>query len=125
MDKSDAGNRLHSLDGPDGDVRMLAVQVGRPLTDRRGGCVRNALAVGVDLGTTNSAVSVLRDGKPLVVPNEFGKATTPSVVTYLENGEILVGEKARRLASKHPKTTFSSVKRLLGREYGQTVQPGF
>ena len=78
--------------------------------------VRNALAVGIDLGTTNSAVSVLKDGVPMVVPDEMGHSITPSVVTYLENGEVLVGHKARRLLAKHPKTTFRSVKRLMGME---------
>ena len=84
---------------------------------RRQQRVRCDLCVGIDLGTTNSAVSVLEEGKPVIVPNEQGKLITPSVVAFLEEGEIEVGQKARKLATRYSTSTYSSIKRLLGKEY--------
>ena len=80
-------------------------------------CSAAATAVGIDLGTTNSAVSVMRDGAPVVVRNDEGSCTTPSAVTYLESGEVVVGRRARQMASRYPTSTFISIKRLLGKEY--------
>ncbi len=71
-------------------------------------------AVGIDLGTTNSVVSVLEAGEPVVVPNSEGSRTTPSVVGYSKNGEILVGEVAKRQAITNPDRTVRSVKRHMG-----------
>src|ERR1700716_4330606 len=71
-------------------------------------------AVGIDLGTTNSVVSVLEAGEPTVIPNAEGGRTTPSVVGFSKSGEILVGEDAKRQAITHPDRTIRSVKRHMG-----------
>ena len=73
-----------------------------------------ARAVGIDLGTTNSVVAVLEAGEPAVVPNAEGARTTPSVVGFAKNGEILVGEVAKRQAITNPDRTIRSVKRHMG-----------
>ncbi|HET9724790.1 MAG TPA: molecular chaperone DnaK [Actinomycetota bacterium] len=73
-----------------------------------------ARAVGIDLGTTNSVVAVLEGGEPVVVPNTEGSRTTPSVVGFAKNGEILVGEVAKRQAITNPDRTVRSVKRHMG-----------
>jgi molecular chaperone DnaK len=73
-----------------------------------------ARAVGIDLGTTNSVVAVLEAGEPVVVPNAEGSRTTPSVVGFSKNGEILVGEVAKRQAITNPDRTVRSVKRHMG-----------
>src|SRR6188474_2934739 len=73
-----------------------------------------ARAVGIDLGTTNSVVSVLEAGEPVVIPNAEGARTTPSVVGFAKNGEILVGEVAKRQAITNPDRTVRSVKRHIG-----------
>lgn len=71
--------------------------------------------VGIDLGTTNSAVAALEAGKATVIPGADGGRTTPSVVAYSKTGEMLVGQKAKRQAVVNPGNTFSSVKRFIGR----------
>jgi molecular chaperone DnaK len=71
-------------------------------------------AVGIDLGTTNSVVSVLEGGDPVVIPNSEGSRTTPSVVAFAKNGEVLVGEVAKRQAITNPERTIRSVKRHMG-----------
>src|SRR5262245_17500221 len=71
-------------------------------------------AVGIDLGTTNSVVSVLEAGEPAVIPNSEGARTTPSVVGFSKSGEILVGEVAKRQAITNPDRTVRSVKRHMG-----------
>src|ERR1700757_647397 len=71
-------------------------------------------AVGIDLGTTNSVVSVLEAGEPTVVPNAEGARTTPSVVAFSKTGEVLVGEVAKRQAITNPDRTVRSVKRHMG-----------
>ena len=73
-------------------------------------------AVGIDLGTTNSVVSVLEAGEPVVIPNAEGSRTTPSVVGFSKNGEITVGEVAKRQAITNPDRTVRSVKREMGRK---------
>jgi molecular chaperone DnaK len=73
-----------------------------------------AKAVGIDLGTTNSVVSVLEGGEPTVIPNAEGGRTTPSVVAFAKNGEVLVGEVAKRQAITNPDRTLRSVKRNMG-----------
>jgi molecular chaperone DnaK len=73
-----------------------------------------ARAVGIDLGTTNSVVSVLEAGEPVVIPNSEGSRTTPSVVGFAKNGEILVGDVAKRQAITNPDRTIRSVKRHMG-----------
>src|ERR671926_1841849 len=73
-----------------------------------------ARAVGIDLGTTNSVVSVLEGGEPYVIANAEGARTTPSVVAFAKNGEVLVGEVAKRQAVTNPNRTIRSVKRHMG-----------
>ena len=74
-------------------------------------------AVGIDLGTTNSVVSVLEGGDPVVVPNAEGSRTTPSVVAFAKDGEVLVGEVAKRQAITNPERTIRSVKRHVGTDW--------
>src|SRR5687768_4025363 len=76
-----------------------------------------AKAVGIDLGTTNSVVSVLEGGEPTVIPNAEGARTTPSVVAFSKNGEILVGEVAKRQAITNPDRTIRSIKRHMGTDH--------
>src|SRR3989475_2197302 len=78
--------------------------------------VRMAKAVGIDLGTTNSVVSVLEAGEPVVIPNAEGHRITPSVVGFSKTGEILVGEVAKRQAITNPDRTVRSIKRQMGRK---------
>ena len=73
-----------------------------------------ARAVGIDLGTTNSVVSVLEGGEPTVIANAEGARTTPSVVAIQDSGEVLVGQPARRQAVTNPTNTFFAIKRLIG-----------
>src|SRR2546427_397986 len=74
-------------------------------------------AVGIDLGTTNSVVSVLEAGEPAVIPNSEGARTTPSVVAFSKTGEVLVGEVAKRQAITNPDRTVRSVKRHIGTDW--------
>lgn len=74
-----------------------------------------SLAVGIDLGTTNSVVAIAREGKPAALHDETGKALVPSVVAYPTAGGVLVGEEARLLTATEPKNVVSSIKRLMGR----------
>jgi molecular chaperone DnaK len=76
-----------------------------------------AKAVGIDLGTTNSVVSVLEAGDPVVIPNAEGSRTTPSVVAFAKSGEVLVGEVAKRQAITNPDRTIRSVKRHMGTDW--------
>ena len=76
-----------------------------------------AKAVGIDLGTTNSVVAVLEGGEPTVIPNAEGARTTPSVVAFSKNGEILVGEVAKRQAITNPDRTIRSIKREMGTDH--------
>jgi len=76
-----------------------------------------AKIIGIDLGTTNSCVAVMEGNQPVVIANSEGKRTTPSVVAFLENGEIKVGDPAKRQAVINPKNTISSIKRYMGRKF--------
>ena len=69
--------------------------------------------IGIDLGTTNSCVSVIEGGSPVVIPNDEGGRTTPSVVAF-KGDEVLVGDRAKRQAVTNPKNTIASIKRLMG-----------
>ena len=71
--------------------------------------------MGIDLGTTNSAVAAMEGGKPTIVTNAEGQRTTPSVVAYSKTGDQLVGQIAKRQAVVNPENTFFSVKRFIGR----------
>jgi molecular chaperone DnaK len=74
-------------------------------------------AIGIDLGTTNSAVAVVQRGEKVVIPNQEGNRTTPSVVAFTDKGERLVGQVAKRQAVTNPEHTVFSIKRLMGRKY--------
>ncbi len=76
-----------------------------------------ARAVGIDLGTTNSVVAVLEGGEPTVIANAEGSRTTPSVVAFAKNGEVLVGEVAKRQAVTNVDRTIRSVKRHMGTDW--------
>src|SRR5437667_7105348 len=76
-----------------------------------------AKIIGIDLGTTNSCVAIMEGGKPKVIENSEGARTTPSIVAYTEDGEILVGAHAKRQAVTNAKNTIYAVKRLIGRKY--------
>lgn len=76
-----------------------------------------AKVIGIDLGTTNSCVSVLEGGEPVVIPNAEGNRTTPSVVAFSKSGERLVGETAKRQAITNPERTISSIKRNMGKDF--------
>ena len=78
--------------------------------------------IGIDLGTTNSCVAVLEGNEPVVIPNEEGRRTTPSVVAFLKNGERKVGDPAKRQAITNPQNTISSVKRFMGRSYDEVTE---
>lgn len=77
--------------------------------------------VGIDLGTTNSCVAILEGGEPKVIPNREGTRTTPSIVGFLENGEIVVGLPAKRQAIINAENTIFGVKRLMGRKFSDPV----
>ncbi len=73
--------------------------------------------IGIDLGTTNSCVAVMEGGKPRVIENSEGDRTTPSIVAYTDDGEVLVGQPAKRQAVTNPKNTLFAIKRLIGRKF--------
>jgi len=77
--------------------------------------------IGIDLGTTNSCVAVMEGGKPKVIENAEGARTTPSVVAFTEDGEVLVGQPAKRQAITNAKNTFYAIKRLIGRKFDEDV----
>jgi len=77
--------------------------------------------IGIDLGTTNSCVAIMEGGKPKVIENAEGARTTPSIIAYMEDGEILVGAAAKRQAVTNPKNTLYGVKRLIGRRFEEPM----
>src|SRR3569623_5578 len=77
--------------------------------------------IGIDLGTTNSCVAVLEGGKPRVIENAEGSRTTPSIVAFTEDGEVLVGQAAKRQAVTNPQNTLFAIKRLIGRKFNDDV----
>ncbi len=81
-----------------------------------------AKIIGIDLGTTNSCVSVMEGGEPVVIANDEGRRTTPSVVAFLKNGERKVGDPAKRQAITNPENTISSVKRFMGRRFNEVTE---
>ena len=78
--------------------------------------------IGIDLGTTNSCVSVMEGNEPVVIPNSEGKRTTPSVVAFVENGERKVGDPAKRQAITNPTKTVSSIKRFMGETFDRVTK---
>ena len=78
-----------------------------------------AKIIGIDLGTTNSCVSVMEGNEPVVIPNSEGKRTTPSVVAFVEGGERKVGDPAKRQAITNPQNTVYSIKRFMGNRFDE------
>jgi len=78
--------------------------------------------IGIDLGTTYSVVAVMEGGQPVVIPNQEGGRTTPSVIAYTDKGERLVGQVAKRQAVTNPRRTIFSIKRFMGRRFGEVQQ---
>ena len=78
--------------------------------------------IGIDLGTTNSCVAVIEGGQPKVIENSEGARTTPSIVAYMEDGEITVGAPAKRQAVTNPKRTIYSIKRFMGRKFDEVQE---
>src|SRR5687767_8405061 len=77
--------------------------------------------IGIDLGTTNSVVSVVENGQPAVIVNQEGSRLTPSVVAFAKDGERLVGQVAKRQAVTNPENTIFSIKRFMGRKYDEVA----
>ncbi|MBK7881508.1 MAG: molecular chaperone DnaK [Saprospiraceae bacterium] len=77
--------------------------------------------IGIDLGTTNSCVSVMEGNEPVVIANDEGRRTTPSIVAFLDNGERKVGDPAKRQAITNPKKTVASIKRFMGRRFDESA----
>ena len=77
--------------------------------------------IGIDLGTTNSCVAIMEGGKPRVIENSEGDRTTPSIVAFTKDDEVLVGQSAKRQAVTNPQNTLSAVKRLIGRKFDDHV----
>ena len=77
--------------------------------------------IGIDLGTTNSCVAVMEGSKARVIENSEGDRTTPSIVAYTGDGEVLVGQSAKRQAVTNPSNTLFAIKRLIGRRFGDDV----
>ncbi len=78
--------------------------------------------IGIDLGTTNSCVAVMEGNEPVVIPNDEGKRTTPSVVAFIDNGERKIGDPAKRQAITNPVNTISSIKRFMGARYAEVKE---
>ncbi len=78
--------------------------------------------IGIDLGTTNSCVSVMEGNEPVVIPNSEGKRTTPSVIAFVEGGEIKVGDPAKRQAVTNPEKTIASIKRFMGNKFSESTK---
>src|SRR6202040_4148044 len=81
-----------------------------------------SIIIGIDLGTTNSVVSVMQGGEPVVIPNQEGGRTTPSVVGITKSGERLVGQVAKRQAVTNPENSIYSIKRFMGRRYDEVSE---
>lgn len=77
--------------------------------------------IGIDLGTTNSCVAILEGGQPKVIENSEGSRTTPSIVAFTNDEEILVGQSAKRQAVTNPYNTLFAIKRLIGRKYDDNI----
>src|SRR5690348_18396467 len=77
--------------------------------------------IGIDLGTTNSCVAIMDGGKPKVIENSEGDRTTPSIVAFTKDDEVLVGQTAKRQAVTNPSNTLYAIKRLIGRKFNDDV----
>jgi molecular chaperone DnaK len=81
-----------------------------------------AKVIGIDLGTTNSCMAVMEGGEPVVLENSEGRRVTPSVVAFTKTGERLVGDAAKRQAVTNSKNTVYSIKRFMGRKFGEVEE---
>ena len=79
-----------------------------------------AKIIGIDLGTTNSCVAVMEGSEPVVIANEEGRRTTPSVIAFMPNGERKVGDPAKRQAITNPTKTIASIKRYMGHRFSES-----
>jgi molecular chaperone DnaK len=104
------------------DHAWLPPRVIAPTTNERKKDADMAKVIGIDLGTTNSVVSVVEGGNPTVIANQEGSRLTPSVVGFTKDGEILVGQVAKRQAITNPENTVFSIKRFMGRRYDEVLQ---
>src|SRR5438046_2012197 len=109
---SKRGNRSGSLTEARPDAYGLSAEDSRTM----------GKIVGIDLGTTNSVVAVMEGGDPVVITNEEGSRLTPSVVSFNEDGERQVGQIAKRQAITNPKNTVYSIKRFMGRKFGEVKE---
>ncbi|VAH15638.1 unnamed protein product [Triticum turgidum subsp. durum] len=112
----------HGTRRPSVNLRTTAVVYGRGGRRWRPLRVACEKVVGIDLGTTNSAVAAMEGGKPTIVTNAEGARTTPSVVAYTKAGDRLVGQIAKRQAVVNPENTFFSVKRFIGRKMNEVAE---
>ena len=80
-----------------------------------------AKVIGIDLGTTNSCVAIMDGGKPRVIENSEGDRTTPSIIAFTKDDEVLVGQSAKRQAVTNPTNTLYAVKRLIGRRFDEKI----
>src|SRR5690606_11362822 len=98
---------------------LVGMFLGKTKTDLRIKTIFNNMSkiIGIDLGTTNSCVSVMEGKDPVVIPNAEGKRTTPSIVAFTDEGERKVGDPAKRQAVTNPKKTISSIKRYMGTHF--------
>src|SRR5512140_527819 len=87
-----------------------------------GKCHRMSKIIGIDLGTTNSVVAVMEAGTPVVIPNQEGGRTTPSVAGFAKTGERLVGQVAKRQSVTNPENTVYSIKRFMGRRFNEVSE---
>ncbi|MDO8519933.1 MAG: Hsp70 family protein, partial [Deltaproteobacteria bacterium] len=83
---------------------------------------KKSKVIGIDLGTTNSCVAVMEGSAPKVITNQEGARTTPSVVAFTKDGEILVGQAAKRQAITNPDNTIYSIKRFMGRKFDEVTE---
>src|SRR5207248_8285354 len=98
----------------------IVIEIGTPIAKSDSeDCIQMAKVLGIDLGTTNSCMSVMEGGDPVVLENSEGARTTPSVVAFTKNGERLVGQAAKRQAVTNPQNTIFSIKRFMGRKYDE------
>ena len=113
-------NRKRSITRP--GCRKMVSDLNPLLMTQATFAVTGHKVVGIDLGTTNSAIAVMEGGNPQVIANSEGAPTTPSVVAYTKGGDLLVGGIARRQAVSNPDNTFGSVKRLMGRQVSELAE---
>src|SRR5664280_762186 len=120
-DAEHIGSRSSSPASPTAPPPQRQHSGGQRRSTRHTGDRKMARAVGIDLGTTNSAVAVLEGGEPTIIANAEGGRTTPSVVAFAKNGEVLVGEIAKRQAVTNIDRTIRSVKREIGTDWSRKI----